>query len=208
MKQKLFFFLNKNLVKFELCILLFFIFFYFFPFLESKVKENKKIENIRKSNFKEKTKYKQDDLTLVTAYYKIKSKHSYPEYLRRLKNFVQLNHSIVFFTSKDLINLVKKMRPKNLHNKTIFIEMEIEDFYSYKNFGKEFNKSFYIDRENRYHTVPLYLVWGEKCSFLKKAILKNYFNSKCFYWVDVGYFVKPNLMDKYILYFEFIFLAL
>ena len=66
------------------------------------------------------------------------------------------------------------MRPKYLHNKTIFIEMEIEDFYSYKNFGKEFNESFYIDSENRYHTVPLYLVWGEKCSFLKRAILKNH----------------------------------
>jgi hypothetical protein len=90
------------------------------------------------------------------------------------------------------------MRPKYLYNKTIFISMEIKDFYSYKKFGKEFNESFYIDRENSYHTVPLYLVWGEKCSFLKKAILNNYFNSKCFYWVDAGIFMKPYLIHKYI----------
>ena len=65
------------------------------------------------------------------------------------------------------------MRPRNLHYKTIFIEMEMEDFYSYKNFGKEFNESFYIDIEKSIHTVPLYLVWAEKCSFLKKAIINN-----------------------------------
>jgi hypothetical protein len=55
--------------------------------------------------------------------------------------------------------------------------MEIKDFYSYKKFGKEFNESFYIDRENSYHTVPLYLIWGEKCSFLRRAILSNYLES-------------------------------
>jgi hypothetical protein len=90
------------------------------------------------------------------------------------------------------------MRPKDLQSKTIFIEMEMEDFYSYTKFGKKFKESFYIDKENRYHTVPLYLVWAEKCSFLKKAIKNNYFNSKCFYWIDAGYFVNSDLMDKYI----------
>jgi hypothetical protein len=162
-----------------------------------KIKE-KKLENIGNLNFKESIKNKQDDLTLVTAYYKIKSKHSYSEYLRRIKDFLKLNHSIVLFTTKTLINSIKKMRPKYLYNKTIFIEMEIEDFYSYKKFGKKFNESFYIDRENRYHTVPLYLVWGEKCFFLKKVILSNFFNSSCFYWVDAGFFNKPYLIDKYI----------
>ena len=37
--------------------------------------------------------------------------------------------------------------------------------------------------------------------FLKKAILKNYFKSKCFYWIDAGYFrdsqndMKPYVND-------------
>ena len=196
MKKKIFYF-NQKVIKFELFVILFFIIFYLFPSLDLKIKE-KKLKKKRKSKFQKNIKYKQDDLTIVTAYYKIKSKHSISEYLRRLKDFVKLNHSIVFFTSKNFINTIKKMRPKYLYNKTIFISMEIEDFYSYKKFGKEFNESFYIDRENSYHTVPLYLVWGEKCSFLKKAILNNYFNSKCFYWVDAGIFMKPHLIDKYI----------
>ena len=50
------------------------------------------------------------------------------------------------------------MRPKDLQSKTIFIEMEMEDFYSYIKYWKKFKESFYIDIEKRYHTVPLYLV--------------------------------------------------
>ena len=182
-------------IKFGLISALLFIYFLFF---EIKIKEKNIIEKMPKNFQKKNNKYKQDDITIVTAYYIIKSKHSFSEYLKRLKNFVKLNHSIVFFSSKTFINVIKNMRPKNLHYKTIFIELEMEDFYSYKKFGKEFNETFYIDRENSYHTVPLYIIWAEKCSFLKKAILSNYFNSKCFYWVDAGYFLYSNMMDKYI----------
>jgi len=166
-----------------------------------KTKENTNefgIKNITIQNVNKSIEYNQDDLTIVSAFYVIKSKHTILEYLMRLNNFMKLNHSLVFFTQKTFINIIKKMRPKNLLNKTVFIQMEIKDFYSYKNFGKQFNESFYIDIENSYHTVPLYLVWGEKCSFLKKAILNNYFNSNCFYWVDAGYFIDQNLMEKYI----------
>ena len=57
---------------------------------------------------------------------------------------------MVFFTQKVLINIIKEMRPKYLYNKTIFVQMEIKDFYSYKNFGKEFNESFYFIILNSY----------------------------------------------------------
>ena len=196
MKQKIIYYFNKKEIKYGLIFASFFIFFFFRSFY-LKMKR-KKYENVSKSKFQENIKYMQDDLTLVTAYYKIKSKHTYSEYLKRLNSFMQLNHSIVFFTSKSLVNILKEMRPKHLLNKTVFIETEIEDFYSYKNFGKEFNKTFYKDRERRYHTVPLYIVWAEKCTFLKKAILSNYFNSKCFYWVDAGYFMTCYPISKYI----------
>ena len=145
-----------------------------------------------------KLKYEQDDLTIVSAYYKIKSKHSVEEYLNWINNIVLLNKSIVFFTNKEFMDTLIKMRPKELHYKTKFIEVEMTNFYTYKKFYKDFKRSFDIDYENSYHTVPLYLVWAEKSMFLKKAILLNYFNSKCFYWVDAGYFrEEKNEMEKY-----------
>ena len=145
-------------------------------------------------------KHPQDDLTLVSAYYRMKSKHSRESYLRRINNIVLLNKSFVIFSNKEFMPTLKEMRPKELHYKTIFIEKEIEEFYSYKNFYKEFNEAFKHDIENRYHTVPLYMVWAEKTMFLKEAIEKNYFKSKCFYWIDIGYFhqEKKNDMEKYI----------
>ena len=44
--------------------------------------------------------------------------------------------------------ILKDLRPKELYNKTVFIELEIEDFYSYKKFYKDFNQSHEIDYEN------------------------------------------------------------
>ena len=132
----------------------------------------------------------------------MKSKHSSEQYLKWISNFVLLNiiiRSLVFFTSKELMPTIKKLRPKELYYKTKFIELEIEDFYKYKNFYKEFKESYKIDIESSYHSVPLYMIWAEKSTFLRKAIYKNYFHSKCFYWVDSGYF-RENIteMQKYI----------
>ena len=146
-----------------------------------------------------KYKYFKDDLTLVSAYYQVKSKHSNYEYLSWLRNILLLNKSLVFFTSKNLLPIIKKLRPIKLHYKTKFIDLEMEDFYVYKNFRNEFNKSFYIDPENSYHTIPLYMIWAEKNMFLKRAILNNHFHSKCFYWIDAGYFREKKIyMKKYI----------
>ena len=142
-------------------------------------------------------KYQQDDLTIVSGYYKIKSKRRPRQYKDWLNNFVLLNRSMVFFTNKRFMNRLKKLRPKELYNKTVFLLLEMEEFYSYKNYYNEFKKSFEIDLERRYHTIPLYLVWAEKGNFLKKAIIKNYFNSTCFYWIDAGYFRKKNEIHKY-----------
>ena len=144
-------------------------------------------------------KYFEDVLTLVSAYYQIKSKHSYIEYLNWIKNLLLINKSLVFFTSKKFMPTVKKLRPTKLHYKTKFVELEMKDFYSYKRFKKEFNKSFSIDLENSYHSIPLYMVWAEKNMFLKKAIKNNTFHSKCFYWIDAGYFRENTVnMKKYI----------
>ena len=149
--------------------------------------------------YNHKQKHFEDDLTLVSAYYQIKSKHSNFEYLNWLKNIVLLNKSFVFFTNKKFMPKLKKLRPFKLHYKTIFVELEIEDFYVNKNFKEEFNKSFYIDPENSYHTIPLYMIWAEKNMFLKRAIFNNHFHSKCFYWIDAGYFRESKInMKKYV----------
>ena len=133
---------------------------------------------------------------MVTALFKIKSKFSFDKYLLWVENLLLLNRSIVFFVDKNISNIIKRKRPKLYENKTIWIELSINQFYSYKKFSKNFAESYIKDKENNYHTIPLYLVWAEKCYFVKKAIKYNYFQSKCFYWIDAGYF--RDKVDKYI----------
>jgi hypothetical protein len=87
-------------------------------------KENN-IENFEKLNGKEIVEHKQDDLTIVTAFYAIKSKHSFHEYLMRISNFMKLNHSIVFFTQKELIIIIKE----NYLNKLLINKILFSFFY-------------------------------------------------------------------------------
>ena len=138
-----------------------------------------------------------NNVTLVTAYYKIKSKHSYDEYLEWMKNLLKVNRSLVIYGDKSTINITKDFRPKKYHNKTIWIEREMKDFYTFKNFEKEFNDTYKLDIEKFRHTVSLYHVWAEKCKFLEEVVKNNYFNTKCFYWVDIGYFRNPKLAKNY-----------
>ena len=181
-----------------LLVILFIIIILFcvrFIIYKSNNKFNNNNFNIKFNNMH---KYQQDDLTIVSAYYKTKSKHKPEEYYIWLRNFALLNKSMVFFASKEFMPAFKELRPKELYNKTVFIELEMEDFFAYKNFYNEFQESFKIDHENSYQTVPLYIVWAEKATFLKKAISSNYFQSKCFFWLDAGYFREPKEMQKYI----------
>jgi hypothetical protein len=141
--------------------------------------------------------YIKDDITLVSAFYKIKSKHSFIEYMNWIENFFQINRSIVFFVDKYIYKEIIRKRPKKYQYKTIWIKVDITDFYSYKYFLKEFKESYELDFEKKIHSVPLYLIWAEKCNFLKIAAIKNFFKSKCFYWVDAGCFREKKEISKF-----------
>ena len=71
------------------------------------------------------------------------------------------------------------------------------DLFSYKHFKKDFTETYLLCEQKKIHSVPLYIVWAEKIIFLKRSIYKNYFNSKCFYWIDAGFFHDTN-MSKYL----------
>lgn len=142
-------------------------------------------------------KYYQDDITLITCLFKIKSKYKFENYLIWAKNFLKINASIVFFVDKLIAQKIKNLRPQIYQNKTIWIEMDIQDFYSYKYFYKYFKEAYNVDYEKRIHSVPLYLVWAEKFYFVRRVIYRNYFKSNCFYWIDAGIFKNRNI-SKYL----------
>ena len=144
------------------------------------------------------TNFSQDDVTLVTAYYRFRSKHRIYIYNQWMNNLLQINKSIIFFLEKTSFKKIFYKRPKKYLNKTIWVFANINEFYTYKNFYEEYKKSYEIDVEHFRHNVRLYMIWSEKSNFLRTAAIKNYFNSKCFYWVDAGNFRNNSDLNKYI----------
>ena len=143
-------------------------------------------------NIKDINKYQQDDITLVTALFKIKSKFPFYKYFTWIQNLFNKNTSIVCFIDKNIYKIIKDLRPKIYNNKTVWIQTDIQSFYSYKHFLQDFTNTHEINPEKKTHTINLYLIWAEKCYFVKRAIYHNYFKSKCFYWIDSGFFRKSE----------------
>ena len=135
----------------------------------------------------------EDNITLVTALFKLKSnRHRFNEYLIWIENLLQINKPIVFYIEPSLLNTIKEKRPKIYENKTIWIERNFSDLYAYKHDLKKFQETYIIDKAKFKHTVDLYIIWSEKVNFLNESIEKNYFNSKYFFWVDAGLFRDEN----------------
>ena len=178
-------FKNQKQTKFALLLAFIFILFYIHDII------NKEKLSITNKNFiKENSTLIKEDLTLVTGFYKIKSKHSFNSYIQWVNTILKINKPIIFFINPKLSHLVKRKRSVKLYNKTKWIELELKDFYTYKNYLKYFKETNPLDEEKNIHSIELYCVWAEKVVFLKKAIEDNPFNSTCFYWIDAGYFRK------------------
>ena len=161
MKKK-YMFIFKTLKKIKLLFLFLFLFLItYIYFIDNNKKEI--IINMNKLfHIHRKVTNLIDNVTIVSAYFKIKSKHSFSHYSEWISNFLQINHSMVFFVDSTFYQEIISKRPKEYRNKTIWIKTSLTDLYSYKKFFNEFNQTYNIDLEKKIHSVPLYLIWAEK----------------------------------------------
>ena len=51
------------------------------------------------------------EATIVTAYFRMSSKHSHDEYLAWMTNMLSLRDCVVVFTQSDLVDTIKRLRP-------------------------------------------------------------------------------------------------
>ena len=51
------------------------------------------------------------NVTIVTAYYRMNSKHSNEEYLSWMSNFLTLQDCMVIFTQPDFVSTIQMLRP-------------------------------------------------------------------------------------------------
>ena len=122
-------------------------------------------------------------LTCVSGYWKIKNKHDNQFEDNWFKNTLKINCPYVFFGNKESIELIKDYRG-NLP--TYYIELEIEDFVSYK------YKDKMITHDTHCPSVELNLIWNEKIFLINIAKQINPFLSEFFMWIDAGICVYRN----------------
>ena len=90
-------------------------------------------------NINNNIKFSEDNITIVTGYQRTKSKHRFSLYNEWIANLLKINKSLIFFIDKSIAKKVINQRPKEYLNKTIWILLDIKEFYSFKNFLNEFN---------------------------------------------------------------------
>ena len=169
--------------------------------LRDELYEERRYEILKNKNITEPIELVQNNLTLVTCLYKISNKYEGKNvdkgtiYYKWTKNLLRLDMPIVFFIQPEIIDIIKPYRPRRFDSKTVWIEMNMSDFYSYKNYYEEIKKSSSFNGIGRI-SFELMLIYNEKLAFVKKAIEKNYFNSSCFFWIDSGYFREYTMTDS------------
>ena len=127
--------------------------------------------------------------TIVTCYFQIVSKQPIDSYMLWMQYMLEKQCPMVIFCDKESYPIIQAQRPYS----TKIIVMTLTEFYSYR-YIDTYRANYEMDHE-RYHSPELYMIWGEKVHFVKRAIEMNPFQSETFLWVDIGCFREPSSLQ-------------
>ena len=131
-------------------------------------------------------------VTVVTAYYCVKSKHEPKQYHAWISNLllrVGSNCKMVIFTSSELVEYMNAVCKKNtLGASFTVISMEMKELKLLKRYSlKMWVQQYAMDPQKSCgRTIECYLIWNSKLMFLKEAIERNIYGSDKYVWVDIG----------------------
>jgi hypothetical protein len=135
--------------------------------------------------------------TVVTAYFRVPSKHHADEYDGWMLNMLSLQDAMVVFTHADLVPQIKELRSHAL-DRTVVIPLELDDLpigtlYSTEFWQGQLDK----DPEKKTHrSYQLLWIWLSKTWCTTQAIRLNIFQSDLFMWSDIGCFRNTRFNGK------------
>jgi len=133
-------------------------------------------------------------VTVVTAYYCVKSKHSPQQYNAWIQNLllgVGQFCKMVIFTSPDLVDYMNALCKKNTKGALFtVISIPMKEFKLLQRYPlKIWAHHYSMDPQKACgRTVECYLIWNSKLIFMKEAIERNVYGSDKYVWVDIGSF--------------------
>lgn len=115
-------------------------------------------------------------VTVVSAYWKITSKHSDEEYTRWIRQGVAMSCPMVFFYQHEgMRHRVEAARPAGTHS-TVFVHRDLLQAAEKFNYDKTWTHPIHV---NNY---LLGVVWLDKVFMVADAAASNPFNSEWFVW--------------------------
>jgi len=152
----------------------------------ASVKQHKNHQHLSKCNS-----------TVVTAYFRIKSKHSFDSYNSWMKNTLSIHDCMVIFTSADMVSTMLALRQ---HAMTVVIQTEIDDLpisQLHREDPNFWQHQLNIDPERRLHqSYQLFWIWLSKPWFVTQAIDLDFFQSETYMWVDIGSFRNERFTNS------------
>jgi len=124
--------------------------------------------------------------TIVSAFYKISSKHSYEEYLSWMINFLSLRDCMVIFVQPDLVETISALRPPSYS--TLLLPRPLNALIVKGMLDDEgWEKQEKMDPQHtKGHNRELFWIWNEKTNMMKMVADINPFLSSYFVWLDIG----------------------
>jgi len=123
------------------------------------------------------------DVTVVSAYYPIKSKYPIENYLTWMEVWRELPCNLVFFTTPELVSTFTGLR--TLHTNTKIVGVPFSELVAFQRYTSDFWLSE-CKKDHEKHNAELYAIWYEKKEFVLKAIELDVFNTSKFVWCDAG----------------------
>ena len=139
--------------------------------------------------------------TIVTAYFKLKSKFDKEKYLGWMRNMLSVQDAMVIFTSDDeMVGIIQSLRQHAL-NRTVIIPMDLKDVPLVQRYPESFwEEQLQKDPEKKIHrSYNVFWIWLAKSWFVTEAIRINPYNSDMFMWSDIGCFRSPTYNSKEIM---------
>ncbi|KAL7542789.1 hypothetical protein ACHAXR_012080 [Thalassiosira sp. AJA248-18] len=131
--------------------------------------------------------------TIVTAYFRLASKHGASQYDVWMKNMLSMQDHMVVITSPELLPQIAGFR-KHALDRTVVMLMELDDIP----IGTLFPTEFWVDQLERnpekktHQSYQLFWIWLAKTGLVNDCIGFNFFESDLFLWSDIGAFREGN----------------
>ena len=168
------------------------------PFIFHRIHSNSAFNNSGIQNPTALINYYKDlvkDVSVVSAYYPVKSKNSVEEYLKWLEFWKHIPCNLVFFTTPELVEQIKNIR-NGMEDRTRVIPLAFSELEAFKRYGTDMWINEKSKDHEQYHTPELYALWYEKKEFVRKAIELNPFSSSKFVWCDAGICRHPEWIPR------------